>query len=250
MIGPLLAHAGAGSTWQAAVVVAAVALAICVALATLDLIPMSAPEDLLIPGAATAIAASVAPLGRTLFSDGIGWGVPLAAVSLVALLLAVFTPLDLTPSSPLALGSLALAGVTMYLLYAPLTVALHPPVDLLPLADDSEITIVSPSEGSVVDAGNVDVTVEVTGGSIGAPAAPLEELSPDPEEAASLQAFVNGDPQELVWDDGCTVDDPCSSVSFEVTVPPGESQLTVEFVRGDGAPFAPLVVDRVTFTGE
>lgn len=247
---PLIAHAGPGSTWQAAVVVAGLALAICVMLAVAGRLPISSPQDLLVPLAASAIAASLGPLGHTFLSDVVGLGLPLAVVSLLALLLAALTPLELTPSSPLSLGSLALAAVSMYLLFTPLTVALHPPADLLPLADDAEVTIADPSDGATLEAGPVPVTVTVTGGSIGPVLTPPEELPPDPEEAGSLQVFVDGDPQEVDWDGTCTVTDPCAQVDFEVEVPTGESQLAVEFVRGDGTPFAPLVIDRITVTAE
>jgi hypothetical protein len=250
MMLPLIAHAGPGSTWQAAVVVAGVALAICVVLAASGILSMSAPEDLLVPLAASAISASLGPLGHIWISDAIGWGLPLGIVSLMALLLAALTPLELTPTSPLSLGALALAAVTMYLLFTPLTIALHPPPDMLPLADDSEVTIVAPDDGAVLDTGPTVVTVEVTGGSIGPVFTPVEDLSLDPEEAGSLQVFVDGDRQEVAWDEDCTADDPCSRVEIEVDIPAGESQLAIEFVRGDGSPFAPLVVDRVTVTGE
>ena len=247
---PLVAHAGPGSTWQAAVVVAGLALAICVMLAAAGRIPMSSPQDLLVPLAASAIAASLGPLGHAWISDVVGLGLPLAVVALLTLLLAALTPLELTPTSPLALGSLALAAVSMYLLFTPLTIALHPPPDMLPLADDAEVTIVEPADGATLDAGTVPVTVEVTGGSIGPVFTPLEELTLDPEVAGSLQVFVDGDRQEVAWDEACTVGDPCAQVDLEVEIPAGESQLAVEFVRGDGTPFAPLVIDRITVIAE
>jgi hypothetical protein len=247
---PLIAHAGPGSTWQAAVVVAGVALAICVVLAAIGRIPMASPEDLLVPLAGSAISASLGPLGHVWISDGIGWGLPLAMVSLTALLLATLTPLELTATSPLGLGSLALAAVSMDLLYTPLTIALHPPPDMLPLADDAEVTIVEPTDGATLEVGRVPVIVDVTGGSIGPAFTPLEDLTLDPEEAGSLQVFINGDRQEVAWDESCTVSDPCSRVEVEVEVLAGESHLAVEFVRGDGTPFAPLVIHRITINAE
>lgn len=250
MTATVLAHAGPGSTWQAAVVVGGVALTICVLLAVAGRLSLSDPGDLLLPLAITAIAMSLGPLADVWLSDAIGWGLPLAIVCLIALLLGALTPLELTPASPLTLGTLALAGVSLYLLAGPLTVALHPPVDLLPLAEDVEIGIVTPGDGAVVPAGAVDVTVEVTGGGIGPVVTPLEDLPTDPEEAGSLRLFVDGEPQEVDWDAACTLESPCSTVDVEVQVPAGASQVTVEFVRGDGAPFAPLVVDRVTLTAE
>jgi hypothetical protein len=241
-VSPLLAHAGPGSTWQAAVVVAGVALALCVVLAAIGRLPVREPGDLLVPLAGAAIVASLGPLGDTWLSDAVGWGLPLGVVALLTLLLAGFTPLELSPASPLSLGALALAVVSMVMLYQPLTIALHPPADI-------EVRIVAPADGATVEAGDVEVVVEVTGGSIGPVSSALEDLRLDPEEGGSLAVFLDGDRVPVDWD-GCTVQDPCSSVTVEVPVPAGERSLAVEFVRGDGTPFAPTVIDRVRVTAE
>lgn len=244
-----LAHAGPGSTWQAAVVVACVALAVCVVLAAAGAIFVDEPGDLLVPLAGSAIVASLGPLADTWLSDWIGWALPLGVVSLLVLLLGALTPLELMPTSPLVLGALALAGVSMFLLFRPLTLALHPPVDMLPLRDDSEIRILEPEDGATVDPGELSITVEVTGGSIGPVVSDMEDLTLDPEEAGSVTVFVDGDRIPVEWD-GCTVADPCDAIDLEVPVAAGERRLTVEFVRGDGTPFAPTVVDRITLTVE
>lgn len=244
-----LAHAGPGSTWQAAVVVASIALALCVVLAAAGRLLVREPGDLLVPLAGSAILASLGPLGHTWLSDAIGWAIPLGVVALLVLLLGALTPLEVAPASPLVLGAVALAAVTMVMLYRPLTIALHPPPDMLPLRDDSEVRIVTPEDGTTVDAGDLEVTVEVTGGSIGPVTSELEDLTLDPEEAGSLTVFVDGDRVPVQWD-GCTVSAPCTSVDIEVPITPGERRITVEFVRGDGTPFAPTVVDRITVTAE
>jgi len=246
---PLLAHAGPGSTWQAAVVVAAVALTICVGLAVAGRLPMHEPADLLVPLAGSAILASLGPLGHTWLSDAIGWGIPLGVVALLTLLLATVTPLDLAPTSPLTLGALTLAAVSIFMLYQPLTIALHPPPDMLPLRDDSEVAILTPEEGQTVEAGEIVVEVEVTGGSIGPVVSDLQDLTLDPEEAGSLAVYVDGDRMDAAWD-GCTIADPCSGIDLQVPVTSGERTIAVEFVRGDGTPFAPTVIDRVTIDVE
>ncbi len=246
---PLLAHAGPGSTWQAAVVVAAVALTLCVGLAAAGRLPMYEPADLLVPLAGSAILASLGPLAHTWLSDAIGWGIPLGVVALLALLLAVLTPLDLTPVSPLTLGAATLAAVSIFFLYQPLTIALHPPHDMLPLRDDSEVAVLTPEDGETVEAGEIRVEVEVTGGSVGPVVSDLQDLTLDPEEAGSLAVFVDGDRIDVAWD-GCTVAEPCSRVEFGVPVTAGERTIAVEFVRGDGTPFAPTVIDRVTIDVE
>jgi hypothetical protein len=245
----LLAHAGPGSTWQAAVVVASIALAVCVGMAIARRLIVREPGDLLVPLAGSAIVSSLGPLGHTWLSDWIGWAIPLGVVALLVLLLGALTPLDLAPTSPLVLGAVALAGVGIFMLYQPLTIALHPPPDMLPLRDDSEVHILAPEDGATIEAGELAVTVEVTGGSIGPVSSDLEDLTFDPEEAGSLAVFVDGDRVPAEWG-GCTVSAPCSTVEFEVAVTAGEHRLTVEFVRGDGTPFAPTVVDRITITVE
>jgi hypothetical protein len=237
------------ATWQAAVVVGSVALAVCVVLAAAGRLTVREPSDLLVPLAGSAIVSSLAPLGHTWLSDWIGWAIPLGVVALLVLLLGALTPLDLAPASPLVLGAVALAGVGIFMLYQPLTIALHPPPDMLPLRDDSEVRIVTPEDGAIVEAGELPITVEVTGGSIGPVTSELEELTVDPEEGGSLAVFVDGDRVPVEWD-GCTVVEPCGSVDIEVPVTPGDRRLVVEFVRGDGTPFAPTVVDRVTITAE
>jgi hypothetical protein len=255
---PLLLHAGAGSTWQAMVVVVGVVLAGVVLAAAIGRITISSRDDLLLPVAGAAIASSLGAVAHELLSDAIGWALPLAVVSLVALLLAAFTPLELRFPSPLAMGAVAVTIVAIVLLYEPLTVALHPPAELLPLADDSEVSIVAPSDGAEVAAGPVAVVVEVTGGSIGPGGVPLAELPDDPEEAgALLVALVEVDEDGTLGDQtsidpdtasSCTVAEPCEQVGFDVEVPAGTYRLIVEFVRGDGLPLAPFVRDQVTFS--
>jgi hypothetical protein len=253
-----LAHAGPGHTWQAMVVVAGVALAGFVLATALGRLTVETPDDLVLPLAASAIVSSLAPLGSEWLSDAIGWGLPIAVVCLLSLLLAAFTPLELRLPGPLAMGTIALAGVSAVVLYPTLTAELHPPAELLPLADDSELVIVSPAEDDVVPGGDVEVTVRVENGSIGPGGLTPAELPEDPEEAGALAAAI-----EEVRDDGattqqqridlqlatqCTVETPCDEVVFTVPTEPGTTyQLTVDFYRGDGVPLAPLVRDRVVF---
>ena len=246
----VLAHAGPGSTWQAMVVVAAVGLAVCVVLATVGLLTIATPDDLVLPLAASAIAASLGTLADAWLSDWIGWAVPVGGIALAALLLAAFGPIELEPRSPLPYAAVALAGAGVWLFWQPLTVALHPPPDLLPLSDDSEVTIVVPADGEVVPAGEVVVAVEVTGGSIGPGDVPLDRLPTDPEEAGGLTVILGDRRIEVTYDQPCTVAEPCTGVTFPLVLDPGEQQLTVEFTRGDGTPLAPFVADRVTFTVE
>jgi hypothetical protein len=255
----LVAHAGPGSTWQSMVVVAGIALTGFLVAAGLGRIKITRADDLVVPLATTAIVSSLGTIAHEFVSDGIGWALPLAVVSLVTLVIAAVTDLDVRFPAPLPMGAVALAGVGAFLLHGPLTIALHPPAELLPLSDDAAVVIVEPGDGRTV-AGPVDVAVQVTGGSIGPGRVALEELSDDPEEAGTLlvalEEVLDDDTstqQELVEVDhaeDCTVDDPCDQVTFQLDPTPGTYELTVEFVRGDGVPLAPFVRDRITFTRE
>jgi hypothetical protein len=256
----ILAHAGPGSSWQAMVVVAAVVLAAAVLAAATGRLTVTRLDDVVVPFATAAILSSVGLLAHEWLSDAIGWALPVGVVAAGSLLLAALTPLDLRLPAPLPMGAAALALVGAAVLHAPLTVALHPPAELLPLADDAEIAILGPSDDDVMAGPTVEVVVAVTGGTIGPGGADLGELPADPEEAGDLAvalAAVEGDgttaPQERVavtYAEDCTIAAPCSEVTFPLTLEPGTWRLTVEFTRGDGTPLAPYVRDTVTVTVE
>jgi len=256
-VAPLvLAHAGPGSTWQAMVVVAGVVLTGVVLAAGIGWLEVRRPTDLVAPLAVTAVLASLGTLGHEVISDGIGWGLPLAVVSMGTLLLGGVAGVDLRLPAVVPMGALALLGVSAWLLYAPLTVALHPPPEILPLSDDAELEILAPPEGAEVAAGVVPVTVTVVGGSIGPGGVELSALPEDPEEAGELTIAL----QELRDDDGaapqrrldievdgCTIAAPCREVTVEIAVSAGTWQVTVDLNRGDGTPLAPPVRARRSF---
>lgn len=256
----LLAHAGPGSTWQAMLVVAAVVLAAALLLAAVGRLRLARGSDLVLPLAAAAIASSLGALAHEQLSDGVGWALPVGVVALVALLLAALTPLELRFPAPLSMGAVALAVVAAVALHAPVTAALHPPAELLPLSDDAAVDVVAPPGDATVPAGELEVVVAVTGGSIGPGGVPREALPADPEEAGDLAvalAEVRADgttaPQQrldVTYAQDCTVTAPCSEVAFTVPVAPGSWRLTVELTRGDGTPLAPYVRDTVTFTAD
>jgi hypothetical protein len=243
----LLAHAGPGSTWQSLVTAVALGLAVIAVLVVAGRIRLGSVDDLILPLAAVAILSSLAPLADYWLSDWIGWTLPLGVVVLVSLVLALTTPLELTPTSPLTIGMVVVAAVSAAVLYAPLTRTLHPPADFLPLSSDAEVRILVPEEGSSIEAGTVEVSVAVVGGSIGPGGLDLDELPADPEEAGDLTVFLDDERVEVDYLEDCTLDDPCTTVTFPLEVEAGERQLTVEFTRGDGTPLAPFVADRVTF---
>ena len=253
----VLAHAGPGSTWQAMVVVAGIALAGTVLAAGVGVLEVRHPRDLVGPMAVVVILASLGVLVHEIVSDWIGWGLPLAVVAAATLLLGAVAGVDLRLPAPVPMGALALAGVSAWLLFTPLTVALHPPPEILPLSDDAELTILAPHEGAEVAAGPVPVTVAVTGGSIGPGGADLSALPADPEEAGEVTVAVRAvrddggtAPQRRVDIEvvGCTVAAPCDRTTVEVPLDPGVWQLTVDLNRGDGTPLAPPVRARTTVT--
>jgi hypothetical protein len=243
----LLAHAGPGSTWQSLVTAVALGLAVIAVLVVAGRIRLGSVDDLVLPLAAVAILSSLAPLADYWLSDWIGWTLPLGVVVLVSLLLALTTPLELTPTAPLTIGMVVAAAVSAAVLYAPLTRTLHPPADFLPSSSDAEVRILVPEEGSSIEAGTLEVSVAVVGGSIGPGGLDLEDLPADPEEAGDLTVLLDGDRVEVDYLEDCTVAVPCTTVTFPLEVEAGERQLTVEFTRGDGTPLAPFVADRVTF---
>lgn len=243
----VIGHAGPGSVWQAMVVVAGLVLAVVAVAVAAGRVTIDRPADLIGPLAVTIAAASLGAIGHMWISDGIGWGLPIAVVAAVALTLHVFTPLRLEGLSPLAGASLAVGIVGTVMLHGPLAMALHPPVEVLPLAGDAEITIVEPTDGQRVE-GSFDLVVRVDDATIG-PGAPTFEAwsrhSDDPTRLAVVTLYVDGDRHDVAWTPGCTVAEPCERTSAELTLPSGPSTLTVELVRGDGTPLAPAVTDRI-----
>jgi hypothetical protein len=247
---PVLAHAGPGSTWQAMLVVVALGLTVVVVLAVLGRVVVDRLDDLVLPLAAVAIVSSLAPLGDEWLSDWIGWAFPVGVVMLLALLLTATTPLELAPHGVLAYAAAGLAVAGAVVLHQPLTIAWHPPPDLLPAQGDAEVAILAPSDGETLPAGTTTVEVAITGGSIGPGGLAFEDLPADFEEAGALDVTLDGDRVPVELEQTCTRDEPCSRVSFPVELPAGEARLRVEFTRGDGMPFAPANTDVTEVTVE
>jgi hypothetical protein len=242
----LLAHDGAGATWQALLVVLSLGLVVVVVLALVGRVRLEQPDDLVLPLASVAIASSLAPLGSAWLSDWVGWAFPIGVVMLVTTLLVTLTPLQLGTTEPVTYGAFALAVIGAALLYQPITLAWHPPVEFLPLAEDVEVAIVDPDEGAEVATGEVLVTVDVAGGSVGDELVAIDEIGPDAEEGGLLAVAVNGEAVEPSFDEDCSRRAACTTVTFPVEVDAGPNDVTVEFRRADGASFTPLVTDRVT----
>lgn len=244
----LLAHAGEGATWQALLTTASLGLAGLFLLVVIGRIRIREPGDLTLPLAGVAIIASAAPIGSFLLSDWVGWAFPVGAVALLALLVTAFTDLRLTATAPTTHAAVAVAAVAAVTLYAPLTLAWHPPVTYLPASDDAAIRIVAPDDGTAVPEGRVKVEVEMTGATIGPPALPPEQIPSDPETLGRLRVYLDDELVQPRLIETCAVRQPCTSVSFDADLEPGEHELLIEYVRNDGMPLAPTVFTTTTFT--
>lgn len=245
-----LAHAGEGATWQALVTTIAIGLAIVTVLAVVGRVRLGSPGDLILPLAAVAILASLSPALAATLSDFVGYAIPAGVVLLAGLVLAAATPLELTPSAPLTIVVVVLAAAGAWLFAPDLNASLHPLPDTLPLADDATVTVTSPADGTRVDAGDATVTVRVDGATIGPGALPDGEAPEDPEQLGTLRLFLDGVEISGPPHEQCTVDAPCTEVSWTLALDPGSHTLIVEFLRHDGVPLTPAVFDRVTFDAE
>lgn len=261
--GLVLAHAGAGATWQALLTLLALGLVLVFLFGVVGVIPLDEPDDLILPLAGTAVLASLSGATSSVLSDWVGWAFPLGVAALLALVASVTTPLRLGVASPLtAVAVVAGVGASL-LLHGPITRAWHPQ-DIGPPAaaiDDLQVEIVEPDDGATVATGPVEVVVDATGGSLGdgfvdedaAPADPEEQvgvtLTLVPADSAQSTSEV-GDPRE-----DCSTG--CAQATFTVEIPePGEWTLYIEakaadrrsFTRASGASGAPT--DRITVQAE
>jgi hypothetical protein len=87
--------------------------------------------------------------------------------------------------------------------------------------------------------------VAVDGGTVGPPVVPEDRLPDEPTQLGHVQLFLDGQPVPTANDRGCTVEQPCSEVEFDVTLAPGPARLRAEFVSAEGLPFAPMVTTSV-----
>jgi len=246
---PLLAHGGPGAAWQALVTVLAVLTAALFVAVVLRLVKVHQPGDLILPLAGVVVIGSLGPSASDTLSDGIGWAIPLGVVAVIGLLLYAISPDGLAITSPLVIGLVVAAVVASVALQAPLSRALHT-VSLFdpsqkPPTDDAAITVTAPPDGATVPT-SFDLTVALTGATVGPPVLDPADAPRDPEELGRVRLLLNGstilivDPRET-----CTVAAPCSTVTFPLELPAGTHQVFVEFTRWDGVTFATAVFSRV-----
>lgn len=234
----MLAHGGAGATWQALLVLLSFGMVAVVAGAVAGRIPLDEPGDLVLPLAATALLASLSGATSSILSDWVGWWFPVGVVALLAMVVAAFTSAELSIRSPLLVTAAVVAVGAALALHVPIAEAWHP-IDGL-LRDDVSVAITSPVEGDVVPVGPLSLTVAVDGGSVGP--GPTTGVRPDPEELGQVVAYVDGirvdgpDGAALQPREAC--DDGCSSVTFDVPLERGAHVLSVEFLTSHGQSFA------------
>jgi hypothetical protein len=244
-----LAHAGEGASWQALLTTISLGLVVVLVLVLLGRIRLESPGDLILPLAAVAIVSSLAPTVSATLSDWVGWAFPIGVVVLVGLVVAAATPLTLGWTTPLTLAVVLLAAGGSVGLHDSLSRAWHPTPETLPLADDGEVTIASPSDDSTVPAGDVDVVIEVTGATVG-PGGTLDSPPDDPEELGRLRVFLDGVEVATPAAETCTVEQPCTTLTYPLELDPGAHNVIVEYLRHDGIPLSPAVFDRVTVEAE
>lgn len=252
----VLAHAAAGSTWQALLVLITFGLIAVFVLAVAGRIELEVPGDLILPLAASAVLASLAGATNEFLSDWIGWWLPMGVVVLIALVLTATTSLTLDLCSPLTLATVVVALGAALALHAPIEDAWHP-IDTTLRSDELAISITEPDDGATVPRGMVDVTVAIEGGTVGPDT--TTGVGAVPEEDGHVRVYVDGN---LVTNDDATPATPredcstgCTTVTFAAEVELGPHVISAEFLTADGRSFATTAagapsVDLVTVTGE
>lgn len=236
----VLAHAGAGATWQALLVLASFGTIAIFLLAVRGRLTLDEPGDLVLPLAASAVLASLSGTTSTVLSDLVGWWFPVGLAALVAVVLAASTPLRLQPTSPLAVGAVVVGLAASLLLHTTIEDAWHPTGAGTGAAwTDVELALVQPTDGDTTAIGPVDVIVAVDGGTIGP--GPGPQPGGDPEEGGIVRVFVDG--RLVTGPDGEAVGpvEDCSSGCVEATYPleldRGVHAISLEFLTADGASF-------------
>lgn len=244
----MLAHPGGHGvassgpqTWEAMVVIATIGLVMMCGLLLVGWLTLNSASDLVVPAAATLVVTGIAAGSlRTTVGDWFPWAAPVGAVLLVGLVVAATTRLEL--SSWVLGGPIAVAAVAAALIIGPvLRSEPAQPAFTLAASDDASLAFVGMEDGAELVAGRHVVTVGVTGGSIGPAVVPVDAQPDDPEELGHVRLYVGAELVPTVNDRGCTVDNPCRSVTFEVSLDPGAHLLVAEFLSANGLPLSPSV---------
>ncbi|MBY5163490.1 hypothetical protein [Salsipaludibacter albus] len=236
----LLAHAGAGATWQALLVLASFGLVAVFLLAVFGVLTLDEPGDLVLPLAGSAVLASLSGATSDFLSDWVGWWFPLGVAALVAVVLAATTRLELSPTSPLAIATVVLGLVASFTLHTAIEDAWHPTGSGIGARwEDATLELVSPTDGDTVPIGPLDVVVRIEGGSIGQ--GPNDLRTGDPEEAGIVQVFVDGslvtgaDGAPLRQVENCTTG--CTEATYPIELDRGVHVVSLEFLTSSGESF-------------
>lgn len=247
---PVIAHVGGhlqgggdATATDGMVVVAASSVAVVFLLAVTERLQLDAPRDLVLPMGVVLICTSIGPVVTTLVGRWAPWALPMLIVLLLSVLLAALFPVSL-PSRRVAGGIGAITIVAA--LGGGAVLRGDDEMTFLPMADGVTIAIDDLDDGDSVEAGPLSLTVVVEGGSIGPPIVPESQLPDDATELGHVVLSVDGQRVSSSDDRRCRVDDPCTEVTFDLVLEPGERRVRVEFVSAEGLPFAPLVTEILT----
>lgn len=251
----LLAHAGAGASWQALVTVLCWLLAGLFVLVVAKRVKVGEPGDLVLPIAGIVIVSSLGTSASDSLSDQIGWSLPLGVVSLVGLVLASMRPDAWRLTSRTTFQVTVVAAVLSALaLNQPLTQVLHPPpvyfdATSLPTVVDVAIDITSPQAAPgerVAATSPVTIVAEVTGGSVsGTVPLSADQAPTDPEELGIIRVLDGAEVLDVRPVEDCSAQAPCTTLTFELELTPGLHQVLVEFLTATGSTFRTSVFDLV-----
>jgi hypothetical protein len=236
---PVLAHAGAGASWQALVVAIGFLVAGLFLLVVLKVVKVREPSDLVLPLAGVVIVSSLATTASDSLSDQIGWVLPIGIIALGGLLWASLKPQEFTVTSRFTLILVGLAAVAGVALQGPLTNALHPAlvefdVTTLPQVDDVKISIITPQDDATVGT-PFELVIEVTGGTIGGEL--LANIPVDPETFGNVRVLDGAKVLDVTPAESCSSDAPCTRLTYQIELTAGKHQLLVEFLTAKGTTF-------------
>lgn len=249
----LLAHAGAGASWQALVAVIGVLTAGLFVLVVTRAVRIKESSDLVLPLAGVVIVSSLGTSASDTLSDQVGWAIPLGVVGLAALLVYGWRPDLMTLRHPTTWAVVAVAALSAFVFQGPLTRALHPPPILfdassLPAVDDVTIAIRSPvpsENGSVEVTSPITLELEITGGTVGGELLSAADAPADPESLGLVRVLDGSTVLDVQPEQTCTPEDPCTILTYVLELGPGPHQLVVEFLTATGTTFRTSVFDFI-----
>lgn len=245
----LIAHAGAGSSWQALVTAIGVLSAVLFLLAAAGVVKVKDHNDLVLPLAGVVIISSLGTGQSDFLSDQIGWALPIGVVALAGLVWLGFKPDEFSITAPPTLLLVGVAAIAGVLLQGPLTGAFHPIEFFVPTnfaqLDDLEIDITSPTDQDVIS-GPFTLQVNIIGGSVSNVEQSEDDAPEDPEEQGILHILLGGANRlEVAPNEGCSIESPCTTLTYDLDLEPGVYTIFADFRTATGGTFGQSVFDRV-----